>query len=1024
MIFKNTRYLLNLLLAASLSLTTGAVSAQTTKPVGDLGSGSTLLPTGKVITPTAAPGSTFSPLSTGLRPDGNADAAEAVKTVLSPDGKTLLVLTSGYNQNFNNPTTARYFTYPVLDPTTGAPTSTTTRQAEWVFVYDLSSGTPVKKQQINIPNTYNGLIWAPDGQRFYVSAGIDDRIYVYKLSNNQFAPDAPFILLGHNTNQTAPFPSYDGGLLKGTPAANAADAINFPQGNNGILQTGAVVAELALSKDGSTLFATNFENDSLSIIDTGSRKVTKEVQFFKPGQTVATGEFPFGVAVLSNSNGAPVTAYVGSQRDNEVLAVDVASGTVSKRISVGGQPNRLLLSPDQTRLYVANGNSDSISVIDTSSNSIAQAISLSPSGYKYKGGNPNSLELSPDGKTLYVTLGAENAVAVVDLSTGKVSGRIPTGWYPTSVSASQDGKTLYVINAKNTSGPNPTNSRTTLAGTATDTTGKNEYNWALEKAGLLVLPVPDSSTLAALDQQVSNNNGFSNSQAADPTMKFLQTKIQHVIYIVKENRTYDQVLGDLPVGNGDPSLNLFPQFNTPNHHQLALNFVTLDNFYDSGESSGVGWNWTTHAETTDYNEKTQWVLYGNGNFNGLTYDYEAIVRTLNIGLPQTAPNPSPQTVRETGLFDPSGSSSIMPGTKDVNAPDGDGDESSNAVGGYIWDTALRAGKTVRNYGFNVDQNYYATSSDTVDPTKPDPKNPYYLPISSDPFNANLPQAQTGRATLLGKTDTYYRGFDQSAPDIFRFNEWNREFQNYVKNGNLPNLLLVDLPHDHFGNFSNAVAYLNSPKLEIADNDYTLGKIVETVSKSPYWSTTAIFVIEDDSQNGPDHIDSHRSIAYIISPYTQRKALVSTNYNTVNMVRTIEDILGLDHLNLYDANALAMSDVFTTTPDTSAYTAILPGVLCGNARGQTASILNLTQACNDPNVTKTASVPLLHDGKWWAMKTKGFDFSTEDKIDADKFNRILWAGIMGDNVPYPTVRSHKNLRQNRARLLNSWRISQK
>jgi len=1023
MTFRNIKYLLNLLLAVSLSLKAIAVSAQTTKPVGEQGEGSSLLPTGKVITPTAAPSSTLYPLSTGLRPDGNADAAEAVKTALSPDGKTLLVLTSGYNQKFNNPTTARYFTYSVLNPTTGQPSSTTTNQAEWVFVYDVSSGTPVKKQQINIPNTYNGMVWAPDGQHFYVSAGIDDRIYVYKSNGTQFVPDAPFILLGHNSNQTAPFPSYDGGLLKGTPAANAADAINFPQGNNGILQTGAVVAELAISKDGSTLFATNLENDSLSIIDTGSRKVLKEVKFFTPGQTTATGEFPFGVTVSSNSNGAPVTAYVSSQRDNEVLAVNVTNSTVT-RIPVGGQPNRLLLSPDQTHLYVANGNSDSVSVIDTNTNKVIQTISLSPSGYVYKGANPNSLEFSPDGTSLYVTLGGENAVAVVALSTGQVVGRIPTGWYPTSVSARPDGKMLYVVNAKNTSGPNPTNSRTTITGSATDTTGRNEYTWALEKGGLLVLPVPNQTNLVALEQKVLANNGFSNRQSPDTMMQFLQTKIKHVIYIVKENRTYDQVLGDLKVGNGDPSLTLFPQFNTPNHHQLALNYVTLDNFYDSGESSGVGWNWTTQANTTDYNEKTQWVLYGNGNFNGLTYDYEGNVRTLNIALPQTAANPSPLTVRETGLFDPSGSSSIMPGTKDVNAPDGDGDESPTTIGGFIWDSALRAGKTVRNYGVNVDQNYYATSSNTVDPTKTDPKNPYYLPISPTPFESNLPQAQTTRAALLGKTDTFYRGFDQSAPDIFRFHEWNREFQNYVSTGNLPDLMLVDLPHDHFGNLGNAVAGLNSPKLQIADNDYALGKIVEAVSNSPYWSSTAIFVIEDDSQNGPDHVDSHRSIAYIISPYTKRNAVVSTNYNTVNMVRTVEDILGIGHLNLYDANALAMSDVFTTTPNLTPYNAMLSGELCGANRGTTAVALGITQACNDPKVVKTASVPLLHDSKWWAVATKGFDFSSEDKVDADKFNRLLWAGIMGDKVPYPTVRNHKNLRYDRAKLLNSGRITQR
>ena len=1022
LIFKNTRYLLNLLLAtAFLSLDLAAASAQTTNPVGRQDGGAALLPTGQTITPTAAPGSTFTTLSTGLRSDGNADAAEAVKTALSPDGKTLLVLTSGYNQNFRNETTGANITYPVLDPTTGTPSSTTTRQAEWVFVFDVSSGTPVKKQQINIPNTYNGLVWAPDGQRFYVSAGIDDRIYVYKSSDTQFVPDAPFILLGHNSNQTEPLPKYDGGLLKGTPAADSAAAIGFPAANNGILQTGAVVANLAVSRDGTTLFAANFENDSLSIIDTASRKVLQEVKFFTPGSKVATGEFPFGVAVQSNKSGAPVTAFVTSQRDNEVLAVDVASNTVS-RIPVGGQPNNLLLSPNERRLYVANGNTDDISVIDTTKKAVVRTISLSRSGYKYKGSNPNSLELSLDRKTLYVTLGAENAIAAVNLRTGRVLGRIPTGWYPTSVSLSQDGSKLYVINAKDISGPNPANSRTTAVATAANTTFKNEYNWALEKAGISVIPVPEGQTLRTLDQRVYANNGYSNSLGSNSLMQFLQTKIKHVIYIVKENRTYDQVLGDLPIGNGDPSLNLFPQSNTPNHHQLALDFVTLDNFYDSGESSGVGWNWTTHARTTDYNEKTQWVLYGNGNFNGLTYDYESTVRTNNQGLPQIADNPSPETVRETGLFDPSGSSSILPGSKDVDAPEGTDDLDPKVIGGFLWDSALRAGKTVRNYGVNVDENYYDTSSDSVDPTQPDPGNPYFRPISPTPFASNIPQAQTGRTSLQDKTDIFYRGFDQKAPDVYRFNEWLREFQGYVTNNNLPNLMLVDLPHDHFG-FPNVVAGLDTPSLEIADNDYALGRIVETVSKSIYWKDTAIVVIEDDSQNGPDHVDSHRSIAYILSPYTKRNALVSTNYNTVNLVRTIEDLLGINYLGLNDANAQPMSDVFTTTPNFASYTAILPGALCSNNNGSTASILGITQACDDPNVVKTASVASLHKGKWWAQATKGLNFSNEDKVDAEKFNRLIWAGIKGANFAYPTVRNGKDLRQHRAQLLKTLRLSE-
>jgi YVTN family beta-propeller protein len=296
------------------------VVAATNNPVGNYTKGS-FLPTGQYVTPIAAPGSTFERLTTGLRSDGTADANGAVSTALSPDGKTLLVLTSGYNVGYKNETTGEDITYPVLEPATGTPSTVTTTKFEWVFIYDVSSGKLVRKQQISLPNTFTGLTWAPDGQRFYVSAGIDDRVYVYQLSGNGFVPSAPFILLGHNSNSTAPLPSYDGGLLKDT----AAKAFS----------TGAVVAGLDVSKDGKTLVAANFENDSISVIDTTTRLVRKEIKFFQAGGSIAMGEYPYSVAIVSNNQGAAVRAYVTSQRDDEVLSVDLNTNTVT-RIAVGG----------------------------------------------------------------------------------------------------------------------------------------------------------------------------------------------------------------------------------------------------------------------------------------------------------------------------------------------------------------------------------------------------------------------------------------------------------------------------------------------------------------------------------------------------------------------------------------------------------------------------------------------------------------------------------------------------------------
>ena len=446
---------------------------------------------------------------------------------------------------------------------------------------------------------------------------------------------------------------------------------------------------------------------------------------------------------------------------------------------------------------------------------------------------------------------------------------------------------------------------------------------------------------------------------------------------------------------------------------MLQNFGIFDNFYDSGESSGVGWNWSTYGRTTDYTEKSQSVLYGNAGFNGLTYDYEGTNRNVNPALAETetSSTPSQLNTRITGLLDPSGNSAILPGDKDVDAPEGDGKLDSEAIGGYLWDSALRAGKTVRNYGFFVDLIYYDTTQ--ADPTAPDPTNPLYIPISPTPFFAKIPQAPVTKKALLDKTDIYFRSYDQKHPDTYLFNEWLRDS---AQNG-LPSLTLLRLAHDHFGNFTNAVAGLNTAELQMADNDYALGLVVEKISKSPQWKETAIVVIEDDSQNGPDHVDSHRSLAYIISPYSKRGTVISTNYNTVSVLRTMEDLLGINYLGINDANAEPMADAFTRVPNLTPYKAVIPGNLC-----TTPVDPNLVPACKDPQAVKSAAMPLKRDRQWWTKATIGFNFSTEDKLDSEAFNRILWAGIKGDNVPYPTERSRADLRQNRAQLLEKWNSS--
>ncbi|MGA3106167.1 MAG: alkaline phosphatase family protein [Terriglobales bacterium] len=959
--------------------------------------GGNLLPDGFYISPTAAPGSIFQGLPTGLRADGSADANGAVTTALSPDGTALLILTTGYNTDFyTEGADGTAILWPALYPLTGLPSSTLTPNAEWVFVYDVRGAQPVQKQMINIPNTYAGLVWDPSGATFYVAGGIDDRVEVYSSpgggasADGTYTPSAPFVLLNHNLPANVPIQEYPtGGLFSTTPINDN------PIAQYMYMPFSALAAGLAISPDGTTLYVANYQNDSLSVISTATRLVTNEIIFFAPGQTTAVGEMPYWPVVVSNAQGAPVKTYVSSQRDGQILDVS-ASGSV-KIIKVGGEPNRLILSADQHWLYVANGDLDEIEVIETTKDAVTSRISVARPGYKYKGSNPNSLVLSPNGRSLYVTLGGENAVAVIDVASQKLLGRIPTGWYPSSVSVSADGKTLYVVNMKSNAGPNleyrsdcpgegipPQYSQ--LLCPPPNPTSRNEYILALLKAGLDTIPVPDANTLSYLSQVVDANNGFNNPKH-DPMMAFLHDHIKHVIYIQKENRTYDQILGDMPQGNGDPTRVQFPQPISPNEHLLAQQFALLDNYYDAGDVSGDGWNWDTQGHANDVTTKNVLVGYGNANYN-IPFDWNGNPRNIGIALPDTTSGtPSPSTVRITTLFDPTGGSSIEPGSKDITADEGADDLDADALGGYIWDSVMRAGKTVRHYGLYADENYY------VDPSA---GAPFYIPIVRDAFKQKVVQAVPVRKSLIGKTDLYYRGWDLNTPDVYRFEEWNREFNLYVKRGNLPNFEMVDMMNDHFGNFSSNVAGLENPLSQMASNDYSVGRLVEAVTNSPYWKDTAIFVVEDDAQNGPDHVDAHRSTVFVISPYTQSGAVVHTMYNSTNVLRTIEDILGVEHLGLNDANALPMSDVFIKQANLQPYTAPIPGILCEPPVDPT-----LVPECSNPGKRPiTAAVKSLHDGKWWAQATKGFNFSHPDMVDADAFNRILWRGIMGDDKPYP------------------------
>jgi DNA-binding beta-propeller fold protein YncE len=928
------------------------------------------LPNGLMITPDAAPHSSLMMLNPGMPGRRDLTMGQAVTTALSPDGSTLLVLTSGYNKDGPQ------------------------KYDEYIFIFDSSVYPPLQKQALQVPNSFCGLTWNPGGNEFYVSGGVDDNIYVFSRTRQGGFARTAAIPLGHKKAN---------GLFANLPAPLDADAAK------------PMVAGISVNQSGSTAVVANFYNDSISIIDLKSRKKAGELDL-RPGvqdrsQTgVPGGEYPYWTAIRSDAK-----VYVSSPRDREIVVVQLGqSPSISGRIRVSGQPNRILLNRAQDRLFVALDNADAVSVIDTDIDRVIATFNVTaPSnlldwGSLPKGANPNSLALSPDERTLYVTDGGTNAIAVVMLeATGsaKVTGLIPTPWYPNSVSVSSDGKTLYVVNGKSVPGPNPGNCRgdARAPGIADCSKTLNQYIYSLEKGSLLSLPVPAAAELEALTRRVAQNNHFDalRNQNPDPVISELRKKIQHVIYIVKENRTYDQVLGDLEVGDGDPSIAEFPEPITPNHHSLARKFVTLDNFLDSGEVSGVGWNWTTAARTTDYTEKSVPVNYAD---RGFTYDWEGRNRDVNVGIGSLAERIKAQPM----LSDPRSPAdpNLLPGEADVAAPDS---LSGEAGTGYLWDEVLAAGLTIRNYGVFCDLSRYDN-----------PKtNRGYIPISRTPFAEKIQQAVPTKKSLMNNTDLYFRSFDQNYADFYLFQEWQREFDQFVENKNLPSLSLVRLAHDHFGDFGTALYGINTPGLQIADNDYALGLLVQKIANSPYKDNTLIFVIEDDAQNGPDHVDAHRSIAFVAGPYVKQAAVISERYTTVSMVRTIEALLGVNPTSLYSAVASPMTEIFDLNQSSWNYNAIVPDLL-------RTSQLPLPRATAGNSLPRTKRVLAyaqdLHNAAYWQKRLGDMDYDVEDKLDTERFNRELWKGMLGTR-PYPQIRSGLNLRNNRRALLAAYGLQE-
>jgi DNA-binding beta-propeller fold protein YncE len=628
-------------------------------------------------------------------------------------------------------------------------------------------------------------------------------------------------------------------------------------------------AGLACSPDGRTLYVAENLGDSVAVIDLASRKLVRRM---------LCDRYPYAVVATRDR------VYVSCWGDD---TVNVFHGTRRSRIDVGRHPSAMLLH--RGRLYVVSASTDTIAVVDIATGNVVKRLADPPPSGPREGSTPNALVMSSDGAKLFVAEADNNAVAVFDVARGTLIGRVPTEWYPSALARS--GKTIVVVNAKgrgsapNPDYPQPDKSRP-----------PNFPSYTLGQIDGSVMEFAETLDARQTSRRVAAANGWT---AAWPAPHY--PPLKHVIYIIKENRTYDQVFGDVRAGDGDPSLLYFDTTSAPNHHALAERFGLFDRFFCNAEVSPDGHNWSTAAYATDYLEKTVPSMYGS---RGRTYDYEGSNRNQLVG-----------------------------DEDDVAAP----------ANGYLWNLALRHRISLRNYG------EFVVRGDQV----------------------NLPQPEVAvKSALAPYTCPDYPGFDLNVSDQHRVDIWMREFERYVKDGNLPTLEIIRLPNDHT---AGAAADKPTPRAYMADNDLALGRIVDAVSHSQYWRDTAIFALEDDAQNGPDHVDSHRSVLLVISAYT-KAGVVHRFVNTTDVLATIEDILGLGAMSHFDHFGRPLRGVFAGEADLRPYARLTPAA-------------DMKEK-NPPGPAAKESARL--------------DLSKEDAADEDLFNRILWESIKGADAPYPGV----------------------
>lgn len=647
-------------------------------------------------------------------------------------------------------------------------------------------------------------------------------------------------------------------------------------------------AGLALDEKKDRMYVVTKENNSLYILDL--KKKSPPQRFSLEGE---------GYSCVLTADGKSL--YISCWGASRVMIFDTEARKFRNAIKVGSNPNDLCLSQNGKYLYVANANDNSVSCIDLRSGRVIETLNSALYPGSPAGSTTNSLALSNDSKTLYIANADNNCLAVFDVSLPGKSfskGFIPTGWYPSCVRLVKDQ--IWVANGKgftslaNPQGPNPAEPSVKVTARAGDTKKpkKVQYIGGLFRGSLSIIPEPDSKQLSAYSAMVFKNTPYKPEKlkgipeamgTAIPDGAGMKSPIKYVFYVIKENRTYDQVLGDVTEGNGDTSLVLFGQNITPNQHQLVRDFVLLDNFYVDGEVSADGHNWSMGAYATDYLEKTWPSSYGG---RGGDYDAEGNRKIAN--------------------------------NKD----------------GFIWDFCARAGISYRTYGEFAD-NY-----------KPN------IPVLKDHYCK------------------HFTSWDQDVLDTIRFHQWKKDFDSLLSADEVPRLNTIRLINDHTQGLK---AGKPTPFAQVADNDFAVGRLVEYLARSPIWNECVIFIIEDDAQNGPDHVDAHRSTAYLAGGYVKRNLVDHTPYTTSSVLRTIELILGLPPMSQYDAAATPMYRCFSNSPRPYNF----------RTQGPFVDLNERNTAYNE-----------------WQKMSEEFDFSMEDRAPDDLLNKVLWFAVKGADVPYP------------------------